>query len=217
VRLRALEVESVTEMTLFSALLPARNRCADRAPVRSSRRSIGRAALALGCAAALAAAGCASKPAGGGPSPVSAKESRFPKPAPTKTWDQAAVTSLAQQLAQKVNQVYNAYYAMPGSGGQVGSGDAVDTNRLENTLIVLQQMTQGLAGQLAKGKGRVETTGQFEDIGEKARDAEVLFSFMYQEDPIVQTAREARAVWKQLQPYYGVPEPYYGVNQPLAR
>jgi hypothetical protein len=136
-----------------------------------------------------------------------AKEPPRPKPAPTKAWDQAAVTSLAQKLAQAANQLYSAYYAMPGSGGQVGSGDAYYANRLENDLQVLQEMTLGLAGELQKGKGRIETTPQFEDIGEKAYDAKTMAAFVFDQSPVVDRAEAARKIWLQLQPYYGVPEP----------
>lgn len=136
-----------------------------------------------------------------------AKESPRPQPAPTKAWDQAAVTGLAQQLAQAADQLYSAYFDMPGSAGQVGSGDAVDASRLENDLQVLQEMTHGLAGALKKGRNRVQTTPQFEDIGEKARDARVLAAFLFEESPVIDRAEAARKIWMQLQPYYGVPEP----------
>jgi hypothetical protein len=177
---------------------PARRLAAGRA-LRATRRGLLPAAPML-----LAGAILALSPL---PALAKMKKSPFPQPHPTKQWNQAEVTALAQQLAQAAQNVYNTYQTMSGSSLQIGSGQSVDSMRLDNDLQIIQQMTSALAGALEKGKGRIETTPQFEDIGEKARDAKVLLGFIFEQDQLVHSIDPARAIWLKLQPYYGVPEP----------
>jgi hypothetical protein len=181
-----------------SATDPARRLATARAP-RPARPGPGRVAPMLLAGAILALAPL--------PALAKMKKSPFPQPHPTKEWNQAEVTALAQQLAQAAQKVYTAYLDTSGPGLEIGSGQAVDSMRLNNDLQILQQMTAALAGALEKGKGRIETTPQFEDIGEKARDGKMLLGFLFEQDQLIQSIDAARAIWIKLQPYYGVPEP----------
>ena len=125
-----------------------------------------------------------------------------------KAWDQAAVTALAGQLAKACNELYDEYYRTPGSsGGPVGSGQAKPSYRLKHTLRRIEDSTQQLAGALAAGQGRDETTPQMEDIGVLARDARVQLARMFVQSPLQARIDTARGIWRQMIPYYGIAPP----------
>jgi hypothetical protein len=151
--------------------------------------------LAFAAAAALVVAANASR---------AADESA----APSKPWDQAAVTALAGQLAKACNDLYDEYYKMPGaSGGAVGTGQSKPSYRLKQVLRKIEDQTQQLAGALAAGKGRDETTYQVEDIGMLARDARVQLQRMFVQSPLQTRIDTARGIWRQMLPYYGITPP----------
>ena len=128
--------------------------------------------------------------------------------APTQAWDQSAVTTLAGQLAKECVALYDEYYKTPGSsGGQIGSGSAKDSFDLKYKLRRLEEQSQELAGALAAGKGREETTPPMEDLGEVARDVRVLLSHMFVQSPLQARIDTARGIWRQLLPYYGITPP----------
>jgi hypothetical protein len=128
--------------------------------------------------------------------------------APEKAWDQAAVTALAGQLAKACVDLYDEYYKTPGSsGGAVGTGQAKDSYRLKHIFRRLEEQTQQLAGALAAGKGRDETTPAVEDIGMMARDARVRLQRMFVQSPLQARIDAARGLWRQLLPYYGIAPP----------
>jgi hypothetical protein len=128
--------------------------------------------------------------------------------APTQAWDQAAVTTLAGQLAKECIELYDTYYKTPGSsGGQIGSGSANDAFKLKYKLRRLEEQSQDLAGALAAGKGREETTPAMEDLGELARDVRVLLSHMFVQSPLQARIDAARDTWLKLMPYYGIAPP----------
>jgi len=129
-------------------------------------------------------------------------------PAPATPWDQAAVTGLAGQLAKACDALYDEYYRTPGSsGGQIGTGQAQESYRLKYKLRRIEESSQALAGALAAGKGREETTPQVEDLGELARDARVLLSRMFVQSPLQARLDTARGLWRQMLPYYGITPP----------
>ena len=128
--------------------------------------------------------------------------------APAKPWDQAAVTGLAGQLAKACNDLYDEYYKMPGSsGGAVGTGQSKPSYRLKQVLRKIEDQTQQLAGALAAGEGREETSYQVEDIGMLARDARVQLQRMYVQSPLQARIDTARGIWRQMLPYYGITPP----------
>jgi hypothetical protein len=128
--------------------------------------------------------------------------------APTQAWDQPAVTSLAGQLAKECVALYDEYYRTPGSsGGQIGSGNAKDAFDLKYKLRRLEEQSQDLAGALAAGEGREETTPAMEDLGELARDVRVLLSHMFVQSPLQARIDAARDTWLELMPFYGIAPP----------
>jgi hypothetical protein len=167
-----------------------------------SSMSIRRTSSLLGFAV-LAALACASAP---GQAPAAPPAGVVTKP--SVAWDQAAVTNLGGELAKACVALYDEYYRTPGSsGGQIGTGESEDALRLKQKLRRLQEQSQGLAGALASGKGRVETLPDMEDIGELARDIRVLLERMFIQSPLQARIDEARSVWLKLMPYYGIQPP----------
>jgi hypothetical protein len=173
-------------------------------------------ACALAAAAALAPlAACAqTKPGGAKPSqgPPPGASASLPgaeargeaKPGPAVAWNQAAVAKLAADLAKSCVALYDEYYDELGMNPQLGSGDAADRFRLKYKLQRIEEQTAALAGALAAGKGREETTPQVEDIGELADDASELLARIFVQIPLQQRIDAARALWVQLLPYYGM-------------
>lgn len=128
-------------------------------------------------------------------------------PTPSKPWDQAAVAKLAADLARACTHLYDEFYAEQGVAPRIGSGDEVERFRLQHKLQRIEEQTMSLAGALAAGKGRAETTPSVEDVGELADDSRTLLSRMFVEIPLSRRIDAARAIWLQLLPYYGIAPP----------
>jgi hypothetical protein len=71
----------------------------------------------------------------------------------------------------------------------------------------LEEVSQGLGGALAAGKGRDATTPRVEEIGVLSRDLKLLLARMFVEIPLQQRVDAALAVWLQILPYYGISPP----------
>lgn len=140
-----------------------------------------------------------------------------PGSAPATPWDQAAVTKLAGELARNCQALYDEFYKMPGSsGGFIADGQAEDTYKLKYKLRRLEEQSQDLAGALAAGKGRAETTPDMEDLGALARDTRVLLSHIYVQSALQARIDTARGSWFALMPYYGI-QPPEGIDAPAAK
>ncbi len=126
---------------------------------------------------------------------------------PAKGWEQAAVAKLAAELAKACDAIYDEYYAEQGLDPKIGSGDSADAFRLKHKLQRLEEETRGLAGSLAAGRGRDETTPRVEDIGILARDLRVLLARMFVRSQLQARVDSARSIWLQLLPYYGIEPP----------
>jgi hypothetical protein len=126
-----------------------------------------------------------------------------------KPWDQAAVAKLAAELAKATIGLYDEYYAEQGVGGQseIGSGDSPENFRLGYKLRRIEEQTESLAGALAAGKGKSQTTHQIEDVVELADDLRVILERMFVQIPLQQRLDAARAIWVQILPYYGIAAP----------
>jgi hypothetical protein len=155
------------------------------------------AVLALGLIA-----GCASPKGGTNP----ADTVGWTSTTPTKAWDQAAVTSLAGQLAKETDAVWVSVLDLPNLG-QVGSGDSADTDRLQYKTRRIREQAMALSAALSAGKGRKETLPQVEDLGEQADDLRVILQRMFVQHPLQQKLATARSTWWQLLPYYGIKPP----------
>jgi hypothetical protein len=128
---------------------------------------------------------------------------------PPKPWDQAAVAKLAADLAKACVGMYDEYYDEQGVGGQsaIGSGDSVENYALRFKLRRIEEQAESLAGALAAGKGKVQTTHQVQDLGELADDLREILERMFVLIPLQQRVDAARAIWVQLLPYYGIAPP----------
>jgi hypothetical protein len=84
---------------------------------------------------------------------------------------------------------------------------ARESYRLKYILRRIEESTKQLAGALAAGKGRDETTPEVEDIGILARDARVQLARMFVQSPLQARIDTARDLWRQLLPYYGLTPP----------
>ncbi len=136
--------------------------------------------------------------------PLVASAQTQPKP-----WDQAAVAKLAADLAKACVGMYDEWYDEQGVGGQsqIGSGDSAENFGLQYKLRRIEEQTQSLAGALAAGKGKNQTTHQVEDIGELADDLREILQRMFIQIPLQQRVDAARAIWVQILPYYGIAPP----------
>ena len=92
-------------------------------------------------------------------------------------------------------------------GDEPGSGDERDRYRVKHKLQRLEEETMHLAAEVAKGKGMAETTPSVEEIGVLARDLRELLARMYVMSPLQQRVDAARALWRELLPYYGIEPP----------
>lgn len=125
----------------------------------------------------------------------------FQARAETAAWDQAAVTSLAQQLATAAKGWEDAARTAPED--PVGSGTADDEASLPQKARTLREMADALAAHLAAGKGQGETRNQFRSIREVADDTVVMTErAMLTADTSAAWAKTLGLV-KQLAPYYG--------------
>jgi hypothetical protein len=169
-------------------------------PIRTTRpTAVLRAAavLALGLIAACSTPKGGSKPA---------DTVGWTSGAPTKPWDQAAVTNLAGQLAKDCDAVWVSVLDLPNLG-QVGSGDAEDTSRLQYKTRRIREQAMALEGALKAGKGRKETLPEVEDLGEQADDVRVILQRRFVQHPLQQKLAAARSIWWQMLPYYGIKPP----------
>ena len=126
-----------------------------------------------------------------------------------RPWDQAAVAKLGADLAKATVGLYDEYYDEQGVGGQseLGSGDSVENYALRFKLRRIEEQAEALAGALAAGKGRTQTTHQVEDLGELADDVRELLERMFVLIPLQQRIAAVRALWVQILPYYGFAPP----------
>lgn len=127
--------------------------------------------------------------------------------AETKTWDQAAVAKLGDDLAKACIALYNEFYAEQGLNAKLGSGDAADRFRMQYKLQRLEEVSQGLGSALAAGKGRDATATRVEEFGVLTRDLKVLLARMFVEQPLQQRVDATWAIWLQILPYYGISPP----------
>jgi hypothetical protein len=161
-----------------------------------------RIAAALSLALASACAGSSGSKGGSNP----ADTVGWTSAAPTKAWDQAAVTSLAAQLAKESDAAWVSVLDLPNLG-QVGTGDAADSSRLQYKTRRIREQAMGLSAALTAGQGRKETLPQVEDLGEQADDLRIIVQRMFMDDSVKQKLATARATWWQLLPYYGIKPP----------
>lgn len=123
-----------------------------------------------------------------------------PSTAGLKPWDQATVTSLAQKLVPTSEAFWQAMRRQPGD--TVGSGEANANVGLQSMSRTLTEMTQGLAGHLAKGDGFEKTVDMYKTMKELVDDILNAEEF----DDMIEPSKTAwgnfMAVMTQIAPYY---------------
>ena len=117
-----------------------------------------------------------------------------------KPWDQATVTGLAQKLVPTSEAFWQ---AMRRNGGDtVGSGDAGDNTSLQSKSRTLTEVTQGLAGHLAKGDGYDKTVDMYKSMKELVDDILNAEEFDSMVAPTTAAWTNFFNAMKQLAPYY---------------
>lgn len=116
-------------------------------------------------------------------------------------WDQARVTSLAAALHEKVDGMRDEL--RKAGGGSIASLDAWAYHRLVDNLRLIERETQYLHLALASGEGRDETRPAYARIAMLRRtcDEEMRKQGLWQ--PMLERLAAARAIVKQMDPYYG--------------
>ncbi len=123
-----------------------------------------------------------------------------PSTAGLKPWDQATVTALAQKLVPTSEAFWTAMRQQPGD--VVGSGDAGENVSLQSMSRTLTEMTQGLAGHLAKGEGLDKTVDMYKTMKELVDDILNHEEFDEMILPTNNAWANFFAVMKQIAPYY---------------
>ena len=131
--------------------------------------------------------------------------SASPATADVKPWDQAGVTAIAQKLVPASDAFWQAMRRQPGD--TVGSGDAGANVDLQSKSRTLTEMTQGLAGQLAKGKGHHETLDMYKSMKELVDDITNDAMFDSLDAPTNTAWTNFANLLKQIAPYYDARAP----------
>ena len=113
-------------------------------------------------------------------------------------WDQARVTSIAQQLVPAA-QAWELAVREAG-GGSIGAAE--DQDSLPAKARTLREMSEGLASHLAKGDGRDKTLDQYKSIREIADDTEEAAQRSELQDPVIAAWQKVAGLLRQIAPYY---------------
>jgi hypothetical protein len=106
-------------------------------------------------------------------------------------WDQARVTSIAQQLAQASTAWQAAVLRQPEAGMRMQ----------ENARTLFEQSTV-LAAHLAKGKDRGETVHYYQGLREVADDTQEISSRAPLDEPSMDAWAKVADLMRQIAPYY---------------
>jgi len=115
-------------------------------------------------------------------------------------WDQAKVTTLANQLVEAAKALEDTFKKQPPP--TVGSGQSRDYYRLKQVTRHLRQEATQLAGDLGKGAGMDETLPGYEDLMSSVRDAREIGARIFATQDIKDKASAARTILNELSPYY---------------
>jgi hypothetical protein len=127
----------------------------------------------------------------------------LPAAAEPKEWDQAAVTELAQQLAEAAGDLRQSVRRTPPP--PVGSQRRVRFQALDD-LRVAENAINNLARRLESGEGREETYPTFERIRTLRNDIARLARRANITEPTLSKLETARGLLEQLAPYYEAEE-----------
>ena len=116
------------------------------------------------------------------------------------TWDQARVTSIAQDLAKACEGWWTATRQQ--GGDTVGSGDAMDANSIGNKARVLQEMSASLANHLKEGWGHDKTADLYRSLKEVVDDTEQAAQRAELDEPTMDAWAKVADAVRQIAPYY---------------
>ncbi len=123
----------------------------------------------------------------------------FAQPA---TWDQAKVTGIAKELAVAGSAWWQAVRDEGDDQDFVGSGDGEAFDGMMRESRVLFEQSQGLAGNLAGGKGRADTLDMYKSLKEIVDDMKVDEQRTFLEDPTIAAWKKFAGLFQQITPYY---------------
>ena len=121
--------------------------------------------------------------------------------AQTPTWDQAAVTALAEQLFDAVKDLRESLRRSNDPSIDLGQSDS--TYRLLDDLRLIRSEARHLADELKKGAGREQTLPIIERIEEIRSDAAAEARRIRLQQPTPERIAAARRVLEKIEPYYG--------------
>jgi hypothetical protein len=126
-----------------------------------------------------------------------------PDTAPAQTaWDQAKVTAIAQELKVAGDGWWQALRHEGDDQDFVGSGDSQVYDDMLRESRTLFEQSEGLAGNLAGGKGRAETLDMYKSIKEIVDDMIVDEERAFLEAPTIAAWKKYSDLFKQITPYY---------------
>lgn len=114
-------------------------------------------------------------------------------------WDQARVTSIAQQLVPAANAWE---LAVRQEDDTIGSGTAREESSLRQQARTLREMSAGLAAHLAKGKGHDQTLDLYRSLREVADDTEEAAQRAELDAPAIAAWSKVADLLRQIAPYY---------------
>jgi len=125
----------------------------------------------------------------------------FPVRADLAKWDQARVTSIAQQLAKACDAWRLAVREQPGMA-EVGSGYAQEGFDVVHESEGLVEQSQTFADHLAKGDGHDKTLDMYRNMKEMVDDTEEYAERAGLDDPTMNTWAKVADLMRQIAPYY---------------
>jgi len=121
-----------------------------------------------------------------------------PSHADPAKWDQAKITSIAQQLVPAA-QAWELAARQQGPGT---IGAAEEQGSLPMKARTLREMSEGLADHLAKGEGHDKTLDQYKSMREVADDTEEMAQRSELQAPTIAAWSKIADLLRQIAPYY---------------
>ena len=122
--------------------------------------------------------------------------------APVKSWDQARVTGIAEQLVESVDDLYRNEYKAPAESYVPEMGASDGLHGFMDTLRRLQHETRHLADSLKKGAGAKATHGSVNQVAQLNRDLAEYGGKMEFVNPVNDEFAKFEGLIRQLAAYY---------------
>lgn len=122
-----------------------------------------------------------------------------PASAELAKWDQARVTSIAQQLATACDAFQQAVQRQPAT---LGSGDAGHMFGMQDETRAFSEQSRTLSAHLAAGKGHDATDNEYRGLKEMADDIEEEAQQSSLDEPTMDAWAKVADLLRQIAPYY---------------